>query len=116
MADRAVKNYVLKEREVFEGAFRYLQSDGTPVDMTGWTAKLQIRKSPGSTILYETLTLGDGITIDLDTGRVSWISHTEVTSTWTFPKGVWDIKLVDSSADERVIIEGTVRREKGATQ
>lgn len=116
MADRAVKNYVLKEREVFEGAFRYLQSDGTPVDMDGWTAKLQIRKSPGSATLYATLTLGAGITIDLVTGKVSWVIHTGVTSTWTFPKGVWDIKLIDASNDERVIIEGTVRREKGATQ
>ncbi|MBX9877643.1 MAG: hypothetical protein K2Y22_04225 [Candidatus Obscuribacterales bacterium] len=116
MADRAVKDYVLKEREVFEGAFLYLQSDGTPVDMTGWTAKLQIRKSPGSATLYETLTEVAGITIDTVTGRVSWIIHTEDTAVWTFSKAVWDLKLIDASDDERVIIEGAIRREKAVTQ
>jgi hypothetical protein len=116
MADRAVKDYILKEREVFEGAFRYLQSDGTAVDMTGWTAKLQIRKSPGSDTLYETLTDEDGITIDIDTGRVSWVVHTEDTTAWTFKRAVWDIKLIDTFDDERVIIEGAIRIEKAVTE
>lgn len=115
MTARATLDYVLKEGEVFEGAFLYLQSDGvTPVDMTGWTAKLQIRKSPGGT-LYQTLTDVDGITITLVTGRVHWIVHSEDATLWTFKKAEYDLKLIDASDDERFIIEGAIRIEKRVT-
>lgn len=44
--------------------FQYLDSNNDPIDLTDYTAELQLRSLPTTLIPALTLTTGDGITID----------------------------------------------------
>lgn len=65
---------------------------GLPKDLTGWTAKMQIRNRPlPSGVLRDTFTTDDSLT----TGDGYVDLHLEETDTadWSWPQGVYDIHL-----------------------
>lgn len=75
--------------------WRWPVTDGTTgqaFDLTGWTAKMQIRNRPlpdGS--LRATFTTDDALTTGPD--GVSLELTPELTAGWTWPQGVYDIHL-----------------------
>ena len=58
----------------------YDQPDGTPVNITGYSAAMQLRSFPNSPIAVLTLTTGDGITIDGTAGTLELHATNEQTS------------------------------------
>lgn len=57
--------------------FRWLPG-GTPQDFTGWTARLQVRQAPESTVLIELSTEDGGITLS-DDGYIDLFAPLEKT-------------------------------------
>lgn len=74
----------------------------TPVDLTGWTARAQIRTNVGGEI-WATFTDTDGITLD-DQGNITLtVGHavTEAAEWQTLARveGVWDLELIDGDGE-----------------
>jgi hypothetical protein len=83
-------------------------------DLTGYTAKMQIRKSLSSAAtLYQTLnsppTSGTGIDMSsAATGTLVILIDELVTATYTWSYGFYDLAIVDASGDPEYIMQGDV--------
>jgi hypothetical protein len=96
----AQKNYPMNvpQGATFTRTFE-VSIDGTPWNLTGYTAAMQVRQSFDSTVAVLTLTSEDGITID-DTGSFTVLITAEQTNDLDAGSYVYDLELV--SADDVV--------------
>lgn len=89
-------------RAVEQGArlyrkFTRLDSDGDPIDMTDWTARMQGRLSVESDLPLFDWTTDDYLTINGTEGELVLDVPAEVTATLTFRTCVYDIELTDDA-------------------
>lgn len=87
-----------------------LTSGGAPFDLTGYTARMQIRATVDSaTTLYSTDSVTGDITITAASGYVDLEIHGDTSSAWDFTKGVYDIEIVSPTDKPYRIAEGSVK-------
>ena len=100
-----VNNITLNTGEYFSRDF-YLDSiDGTPLDLTGYTAASQMRKHPES--VKQTADFNVGF-IDRANGRIRVSLATTSTRLIKPGRYVWDVMFTDSSNKKSIVIEGNV--------
>lgn len=80
-----------------------------PVDLTGCTARMQIRADLESTTPLITLTTeNSGITLGDEAGTIElYISDTD-TADMTWTQGVYDLEVILANGDVRRLLYGTV--------
>ena len=102
-------------------AVRYSTSDGTtttPVDLTDWSARAQLRRKVGGDIWLD-LTDTDGIALTADglvtvtidhttTEDPAWNAYSRVTSDGPQTLGVWDLELISPDGRVTRLVQGTV--------
>lgn len=96
----------------FSLALEWQDADGTPVDLTGWSARLQVRADTDSTVALVDATDGDGITLD-DAGHIDVELTPADTATLDAGTAVWDLVLVNPSTEPQPPLIGgtaTIRR------
>lgn len=88
-----------------------INEPAVPKDLTGYTARMQLRDSVDSnTILHSMTTENGGIAITGVEGKIAlFISDTDSTL-FDFDEAVYDLELIDSggSGDVRRLVEGQV--------
>lgn len=115
-------NFVIEQNATFDPVVR-LKIKGTddPVDLTGFTALMQIRKTRGDdTVLVQlstdSLPEDDGtITIDALNGLLVLFIDDAVTATFPEGYGVYDILLTAPSGRRSRPIEGSITFSPGST-
>lgn len=82
---------------------------GAPVNLTGWTGRMQIRQDVTSSIALATLsTANGGIVIDGPSGKFSMYMTAAQTAALSFDTAVYDLELVAVNGDVIRIIQGDV--------
>lgn len=100
--------------EIIQGAtftqpFVWKDGDGDPVDLTGYTARMQVRKSvQAEDVLLEATTANGRIVIDPLTGTFTLTLSASVTESIDWLCGQYDIELVDSDGVVVRILEGHI--------
>jgi len=91
--------------------FIYKQaSDESIINLTGYTARLQIREKVTSTdSLYEATTEDGELTITGDEGEVYLEIPAATTTAWTWTKGVYDLEVISGTGKVLRIAEGNVK-------
>ena len=89
----------------------YRNSDGTPVDLTGYTAAAQVRKSVGSATVALALT----VTLGAD-GAITLSAPAAATEAVAIDKGVWDLELTAPGGAVTRLLSGDVIVDKGVTR
>lgn len=86
-------------------SFKYLEDDGvTPVDMTGWTGKLQVRETPASTaVALEVIP-----TITVPTGMIDFAFTATQTASLTASSYVYALELYGSNNLVVRLVEGKI--------
>lgn len=109
-------------------AYRYSTSDGTtttPVDLTGWQARAQVRPRPGGTVWLDLTSqaptaAGSSITLGADGFITVHIHHAETEAAeWNTParaKGVWDLELIAPSGEVIRLVMGAVELSADVTR
>lgn len=103
--------------------FRYSTSDGaeppvvTPVDLTGWTAKAQLRRRVAGDV-WVTLTSASGITLGADGSVEIAIGHalTEAAAWDAYSIGVWDLELASPVGEKVRLVQGAVTVSQDVTR
>lgn len=106
--------------------FVYKDSLGVPINLTGFTARMQMRPSIGSDqVLLDLTTENGGIVLGGVSGEVSMV-FTEANTMALSRGGVYDLELVNGPADydpEAVdappvtrFVKGTITLSKGVTR
>lgn len=99
---------------------RFTWKSGTPavpVNLTGYTARMQIRAElESAAILAELTTENGGIALGGVTGTIDlYLSHTDTTA-YAWDSGVYDIELIAPNGDVLRRIKGSVSVSKEVTR
>ena len=110
------KNFEVDQNATFSFILQYKDDNGNAIDLTGASAKMQIRDSKSSTKLAVTLTspLG-GITIDGPRGTVSVKMTPTQTNKLFYPKSSYDIMIIDSNSNKTKLLEGFMTLNRSVT-
>lgn len=88
-------------RDTFEHQLLWLDANGAPVDLNGYTAKMEVRKTESSTTVIMTATDGDGITLGGVAGTVDILltpAKTDIATT----EQVYDLQVINTGGDGKV--------------
>jgi FlaG/FlaF family flagellin (archaellin) len=107
-------DFIIEQGATFRKVFRWQQSDGEPVDLTGVTAKMQAWDNDHRNKLIDFNTEGD-ISIDADAGEVTVELPDSVTSALTFDIARYDLKLTSPNTDKTRLIQGRIRLSRQET-
>ena len=111
------KNWEVDHGSTFTFQVQYTEDDEiTPIDLTGASAKMQVRDTKGGSKLAFTLTspLG-GITIDGPTGTLNVSITPTQTNKLFYPKSAYDIMMIDSNGNKIKLLEGFMTLSRSVT-
>lgn len=100
-------NFVCPQGTTFRRTLTY-KIDQTPVDLSGYSARLQVREAYYSDNYLVSLSSGSigGITLGGSAGTIDIIIDAETTSSFTTGNHVYDLEIVSPSDYVDRIIEG----------
>jgi len=123
-------SFVIEQGATVNFQIAYTDSNGTPVDLTGYQARMQIRPTIDSSTVYITLSssldpCGTGLNLSGSnsinpptSGTIGVYISAVSSSQLDFTQGVYDLELATGSGDCYVVtrlLEGEVRLSKNVT-
>ena len=110
------KNWEVDQNATFSFIVDYKDPDGAAIDLTGASAKMQVRDTKGGSKLAFTLTSpSGGITIDPANGKLTISITPTQTNKLFFPKSSYDIMLTDSNLNKVKVLEGFMTLSRSVT-
>jgi hypothetical protein len=111
------KNFEVDQNATFTFQVQYTEEDKvTPIDLTGATAKMQVRDTKGGTKLAVTLTSpAGGITINGPTGTLDIKMTPTQTNKLFYPKSSYDVMVIDSNGNKIKLLEGFLTLNRSVT-
>jgi len=110
------KNFEVDQNATFSFVVEYKDNNGNAIDLTGASAKMQVRDTAGGTKLAVTLTSpSGGITIDPTNGKLTVKLTPTQTTKLFYPKSSYDIMLIDSNANKTKLLEGFMTLSRSVT-
>jgi uncharacterized protein YndB with AHSA1/START domain len=110
------KNFEVDQNATFSFVVEYKDNNGNAIDLTGASAKMQVRDVKGGTKLAVTLTSpSGGIVINGSLGKLTVTLTPTQTNKIFYPKSVYDIMVVDSNANKIKLLEGFISLNRSVT-
>lgn len=105
----ARRNIIIEKGATFQLSLIWKDSEGVLVDLTGYVARMQVRKNFNSvTTLLDMDTDNGAITLGGSLGTIDIVGSAEDTSTIDEKVGVYDLELEASDGTVTRLIEGEV--------
>lgn len=99
-----VHNFICEQGATFSRVITYQGSDGVAVNLTGYTARMQVRTDHESaTTLLSLTTENGGITLGGVAGTVTLLATATQTAALDAGERVYDIELVNGSVVTRLL-------------
>jgi hypothetical protein len=112
----AQKNFEVDQNTTFEFSVEYKDSNNNAIDLTGATAKMQVRDVAGGTKLAFTLTSpNSGITITGHLGKINVKMTPAQTNKMFYPKSSYDLMITDSNGTKTKLLEGFMTLSRSVT-
>lgn len=113
----AVYDFVLEQGTTFRKQLTYTDSAGVAVDLTGYSARMQLRTKITDANIIILLDNANGrITITPTTGVIDlFISDTD-TASLTFKTAAYDLEVIAPNGDVTRLLEGTITLSKEVTR
>ena len=110
------KNFEVDQNATFSFVVEYKDDNGNAIDLTGASAKMQVRDVKGGTKLAVTLTSpSGGIVINGTLGKLTVTLTPTQTNKLFYPKSVYDIMVVDTNANKIKLLEGFMTLNRSVT-
>ena len=110
-------NLKINQGETFRYKFLWQDIHGIAIDMTNYTADMQMRAFvDDAAILFELSTTNNRIIITPLTGTIELYISADDTMTLTWPDGVYDLEVTSPTGDVTRLIEGKVTTVKNVTR
>lgn len=109
MITTAKLNLLINQGATFRHKLYWKDGKKKPIDITGYTGRLQARTDYSAQEAYITLTTANGgIDINGSAGEVAIYMSDEQTAALSVLKGVYDLELVAPNGDVIRLVQGTV--------
>lgn len=93
------------------------KSAGLPVDITGWTARMQARETIDSqNVIFELTTENGGIIIGPEVGQFWFYMPDTDSAALSFESAVYDLNITDHAGDVIRLLHGDVELSLGVTR
>ena len=114
----AVKyDFTIEQGATTTKPFVWKSSDGQPVDLTGYSVRMQVRRNVSSPdVLLEASTENGRFQLDAESGKFTLVLSATITSAITWQTGVYDIELTDSDSVVTRLIQGQIDVSKEVTR
>lgn len=110
-------DFEILQGETFSKQFVWKNSAGTAVNLSGYTARMQVRQSkPSDTVLLELTTQNGRITLGGAAGTIDLNLNATTTAAIDWRRGLYDLELVASNGVVKRLIEGQVTVSKEVTR
>jgi hypothetical protein len=110
------KNFEVDQNATFSFIVEYKDNNGAPINLTGATAKMQVRDTKGGSKLAFSLTSPNGgIIIDPINGKLTIKITPTQTNKLFYPKSSYDIMITDSNANKIKLLEGFMTLSRSVT-
>jgi len=110
------KNFEVDQNATFSFIVEYKDNNGLPIDLTGSTAKMQVRDTKGGSKLAFSLTSpAGGITITPLLGKLTIKMTPTQTNKLFYPKSSYDIMVTDSNGNKIKMLEGFLTLSRSVT-
>lgn len=104
-----VKNITIEQGATYTYNLIYKDSNSVPVDLSGYTARMQVRKTKANTETLLDLTTENGcIVLGGSLGTIAITASATLTAAIDAKAGVYDLELVSPSGAVKRLIEGEV--------
>lgn len=105
----AKHDIVIEQGATFQLNLLWKDSGGNPINLTGYTARMQVRRRVNSdTTLLDLTTENGGITLGGAAGTINVIAAATATDDIAEKTGVYDLELVSGAGIVTRLIEGCV--------
>lgn len=101
----------IEQGATFKRTLYWQDSKSTPINMTGYSARMRVKDKVGGSTLLNLTTSNGGIVLATPTqGRIDLLATASQTEAIKLKKGVYDLELVSGAATPEVtrIVQGTV--------
>lgn len=109
------KNWEVDVNTTYSFSVAYKDPNGDPIDITGSTAKMQVRNAQGDKLAFTLTSPSGGITIDGPNGLITVKMTPTQTSKLFYPKSVYDLMLTDSQANKIKLVGGYLTASRSVT-
>lgn len=114
--DRETANvtFIINQGSTFNPTITWKDSGGNPVDLTGYSARMQIRRHVRASTTIASLTDSAGdITLGGAAGTIKPVISATDTAAFDFDEAVYDLELEDASGVVTRLLDGSIvlRRE-----
>jgi hypothetical protein len=109
--------FIIRQGQTWRQRAKILDEEGTPWDLTSYTARMTIKSRPGGTSYDVLVSSGAGAEIALGAtaGTITFTLSSTTTAAYTFTRGVVDLELVDGSSNVVPILYAPVRLDREVT-
>lgn len=112
----AQKNFEVDQNTTFSFTVEYLDDSNLPINLTGATAKMQVRDTKGGSKLSFTISSpSEGIVIEGPQGRVTCTMTPAQTSKLFHPKSSYDLMITDTNNTKTKLLEGFLTLSRSVT-
>ncbi len=102
-------NMVIEQGTTFSPVLTYADVNNVAIDLTGYTAKMQIKKTRADLTALETLTTADGsIVLGGAAGTITLLLTDTQTAAIVWLTGVYDLELTSGSGIVTRLIQGVI--------
>jgi hypothetical protein len=110
------KNFEVDQNATFSFIVEYKDENDNAIDLSGASAKMQVRDTKGGSKLAVTLTSpSGGITLDGPNGKLTVKMTPTQTSKIFYPKSSYDVMVVDSNGNKIKLLEGFMTLNRSVT-
>jgi len=100
-------NITINQGATFELTVTWKDSAGTAINLTDYSARMQVRETYSSTSSVLSLTDGSGITLGGSAGTIAIVISATTTAALTAPfSGVYDLELVSAGGVVTRLLQG----------
>lgn len=98
----------INQGATFELTITWKDSAGTAINLSGYTARMQVRETYSSTTPIVSLTNGAGITLGGAAGTIAIVISATTTAALAAPfSGVYDLEIVSAGGVVTRLVQGT---------
>jgi len=109
------KNWDVDQDTTFTFVVEYRDPDDAIIDLTGSTAKMQVRDATAQKLAFTLTSPSGGITIDGAQGKVTVKMTPTQTKKLFYPKSIYDLIVVDSSSNRIKLLGGYITLQRTVT-
>ena len=110
-------DFIIEQGATFSKVLTWKDSTGTPINLTGYSARMQVRSSvEAASTIIELTTVNSRITLGGVAGTITLNISAADTTALTAESGVYDLELVSGANVVTRLLEGNVIISKEVTR